>query len=443
MANPCAMPAAWKKYLFTLQVTVALIVGLGLGILAKATGAAWLNGAMTFGGDIFVQLLKLAVIPLIFTMIVASITSLSTGRVGTKTAARLGGKTLFWFGITSVIAVVIGIAVALVIRPGEGVKLPSDSAQTSTEAGKWTDFVKEIVPSNPVSAFAEGNVPQIVFLAIVFALAASAIGKKAQPFIELNAAILEIAQRALLWLIRIIPIGAVFLIGSAASSHGIDLVGPLIKFTASIYIGCLVILIGVYPLVLWIFGRVSPLSFFVRSWQAIQFGFVSCSSIAALPISKKAATEKLGIQRDYADFAVPFGAAVKMDGGAGVYPAVAAIFVAQISGHPLDLVDYGIIVLISLCASASSSGQTSGALAILTLTLAAVGLPLTSVGLLLAIDPILDMMRTATNVAGQLAIPVVVAHSERILDRTAWKGRKNPLGSLRPRLELSPSRRTA
>src|SRR6185312_15724320 len=307
--------------------------------------------------------------------------------------------------------------------------------------GSWTDFLTGIVPTNPVGAFVEGNVLQIVFLAVVSGAAALLIGEAAEPFVTLNRSVLAIVQKALWWVIRLAPIGTLGLIGNAVASYGWDLLAPLAKFTTAVYVGCAIVLFVVYPLVLILAGRLNPLRFFAGAWPAIELAFVSRSSVGTMPVTQRS-VERLGVPREYASFAVPFGATTKMDGCAAIYPALAAIFVAQVFGVSLSPVDYLLIAFVSVVGSAATAGLT-GALVMLTLTLSTLGLPLAGAGLLLAIDPILDMIRTATNVAGQALVPTVVAAREGTLDRAAYEsaGRRDltepePVAETRP--ELSP-----
>ncbi|WP_236670066.1 dicarboxylate/amino acid:cation symporter, partial [Streptomyces antimycoticus] len=189
-------------------------------------------------------------------------------------------------------------------------------------------------------------------------------------------------------------------------------------FTADIYIGCALVMFGVYPLLLATVAKVNPLSFFKGAWPAIQLAFVSRSSVGTMPLTQKV-TERLGVPKEYASFAVPFGSTTKMDGCASIYPAIAAIFIAQIFDVHLGIGDYLLIAFVSVIGSAATAGLT-GATVMLTLTLSTLGLPLEGVGLLMAIDPVLDMMRTATNVAGQSLIPVIVSAREKILDHEAY-----------------------
>jgi Na+/H+-dicarboxylate symporter len=189
-------------------------------------------------------------------------------------------------------------------------------------------------------------------------------------------------------------------------------------FTLDVYIGCAIVLFVVYPILIKLHGlKVSK--FFAGAWPAIQFAFVSRSSIGTLPLTQRVVTRNLGVSENYASFAVPIGATTKMDGCAAIYPALAAITVAQLFGVPLGIREYLLIAFVSVVGSAATAGLT-GAVVMLTLTLSTLGLPLAGVGLLLAIDPILDMMRTATNVAGQALVPVLVAKRNGLLDEKVY-----------------------
>ncbi|MCP3800443.1 dicarboxylate/amino acid:cation symporter [Allokutzneria sp. A3M-2-11 16] len=405
-----------KKIPFWVQIVAGLVLGIALGVIARVGDLTWLGTALSTIGGTFVQLLMLAVVPLVFTAIVVSIANLRHINGGPGTVARLTGKTLLWFGITSLIAVLVGIATGLVSNPGQGVALTPDTGYTPKTQGSWLDFLKGIIPSNPVDAFtSNGKVLQIVFLAVVIGIAAYKVGEKAEPFVAFNRSLLEVVQKALWWVIRLAPLGTLGLIGKAASQYGFDLLRPLATFVIGVYVACAVVLFVVYPVLLRVVGKVSPAKFFANAWPAIQLAFVSRSSIGTLPLTQRTTIDNLGVPREYASFAVPFGASTKMDGCAAVYPAIAAIFVSQVFNVPLSLWDYVLIAFVSVVGSAATAGLT-GATVMLTLTLSTVGLPLAGVGLLLAIDPILDMMRTATNVAGQMVVPVLVARSEGTLD---------------------------
>ncbi len=411
-----------KRFSFSLQLLTGLAAGVALGFAARIWDVTWLAETLNRVGQIFVQLLKLAVPPLVFTAVLVSVANLRN----VNGAARLAVKTLMWFLITAAVSVALAIGLGLLIDPGRGVTLDTGAARAPEHAGTWLDFVTGILPTNVVTAFTEVNVLQIVFLGAVLGAAALAAGEKAEPALALARSVLELVQKALWWVIRLAPIGTAGLIGKAVSTYGWDLLAPLAKFSAGVYIGCLLVLLAVYPVLLAVWGKVSPVGFFRNAWPAIELAFVSRSSVGTLPLTQRVTVERNGVDPDYASFAVPFGATTKMDGCASVYPALAAIFVAQVFGVPLGLGDYLLIAFVSVVGSAATAGLT-GATVMLTLTLSTLGLPLEGVGLLLAIDPILDMMRTATNVAGQMVVPVLVARSEGRLDTAVFDAPPQPL----------------
>lgn len=419
-------PRSRRNTIFGIAVLAGLVLGALLGFVAKQAEVSWLATSLARIGEIFVSLVQFTVIPLVFTAIVVGITSLSR-LGGPRTAARLGARTLLWFAATSLVAVVIGLTIGLIGNLGAGVSVtPSDDAVASIAErprGDWWAFIQSIVPANVFSAFAEGQVLQVVFLALLVGAAAYALGERAEAFVRFNQAAFDIIQKVLGWIIWLAPLGVLGLLGNAFASYGNEFFAPLASLIAAVYLGCALVLFGVYPLLLRFVGQVSPLTFFRRSWTALQFAFVSQSSGATLPLSRQAAVH-LGVPRAYASFAVPLGTTTKMDGCAAVFPAITTIFIANMFGISLGFGEYLLIVLVAVFGSLATAG-TTGWFTMLTLTLAAVNLPAeviaTGVAIVFAINPILDMMRTATNVAGQITVPVLVARGAGILDDEALR----------------------
>ncbi|WP_369046973.1 dicarboxylate/amino acid:cation symporter [Sinomonas sp. P10A9] len=410
------------------QIIAALVIGLALGLLAKYTGSTkahpnGLGATLAMIGSSYVSLLQTAVVPLIFTAVVSSIANLRQ----VSNAAKLTWNTLLWFAITAFIAVMIGIGLGVFFQPGANTGI-TQQATYAGKTGDWWAFLVGLFPKNFLglsasSAVADGgtvttnvsfNVLQILVIAIAVGVAALKIGAKAEPFLTFNRSALEIIQKVLWWIIRLAPLGTIGLIGNAVAVYGWDTIGALGKFSVAIYAGLVLVLFVVYPILVKSHG-LSVKQYFTGVWPAVQLGFVSRSSIGTLPLTQRVTERNLGVPSGYASFAVPLGATTKMDGCAAVYPAVAAIFVAQFFGIPLDFSQYLLIVLVSVLGSAATAG-TTGAVVMLTLTLSTLGLPLAGVGLLLAIDPILDMGRTAVNVAGQALVPAIVAKRQGILD---------------------------
>ncbi|MFC7404797.1 dicarboxylate/amino acid:cation symporter [Georgenia alba] len=420
---------------FSVQIVLGLLLGVLLGWLALTIGPRpdgtdnGLTVALSTVGDAFVTLLKAVVPPLVFTAIVASIANLR----GVANGARLAAQTLLWFAVTALVAVSLGIGLGLILRPGANTAVSPDEAASPDSTGSWLDFLQGLVPVNVLGLAAESapetaedgsllgvttevsfNVLQLIVVALAIGVAALKVGRKAEPFLTFNASFLAIVQTVLWWIIRLAPIGTLGLIGRAVATYGWGSLTSLGTFAAAIYLGLALVLLVVYPVLLRAHG-LNPLSYFRGAWPAIQLGFVSRSSIGTLPVTERVTHRNLGVPRAYASFAVPLGSTTKMDGCAAIYPAIAAIFVAQFYGVELAVTDYLLIAFVSVVGSAATAGLT-GATVMLTLTLSTLGLPLEGVGLLLAIDPILDMGRTALNVAGQALVPVIVAKRERMLD---------------------------
>ena len=421
---------------FGVQVLIGLVLGVVLGLVARSMGADgvdattgevdpnWLTETLSTVGGTFVTLLRAVVPPLVFLAIVASIANLRE----VTDAARLAWRTLAWFAITALVAVVIGIVLGLVLQPGEHTSVTSDAAAAPSTTGSWLDFLTGLVPANVLglqgSASGDGsvglsfNVLQILVVSIAVGIATLKVGEAAESFLAFVRSALAVVQKVLWWIILLAPIATVGLLGNAVASYGWDALGSLGMFTVAIYAGLAIVALGVYPAILRLNG-LSVRQFFSGAWPAISLAFVSRSSVGTMPLTESVTERNLGVPRSYASFAVPLGATTKMDGCASIYPAISAIFVAQFFGLDLSITDYLLIAFVSVIGSAATAGVT-GATVMLTLTLSTLGLPLEGVGLLLAIDPILDMGRTAVNVTGQALVPTIVAKREGILDQQAY-----------------------
>jgi len=421
---------------FAVQVLIGLVLGVVLGLVARSMGADgvdattgevdpnWLTETLGTIGSTFVTLLRAVVPPLVFLAIVASIANLRdvTG------AARLAWRTLAWFAITALIAVTIGIVLGLVLQPGDHTSVTADAASAPSTTGSWLDFLTGLVPANVLGleGYDNGdgsvgfsfNVLQILVVSIAVGIATLKVGEAADPFLAFVRSALAVVQKVLWWIILLAPVATVGLLGNAVASYGWDALGSLGMFTVAIYAGLALVIAGVYPTLLRLHG-LSVRQFFSGAWPAISLAFVSRSSIGTMPVTESVTERNLGVPRSYASFAVPLAATTKMDGCASIYPAISAIFVAQFFGLDLSVTDYLLIAFVSVIGSAATAGVT-GATVMLTLTLSTLGLPLEGVGLLLAIDPILDMGRTAVNVAGQALVPTIVAKREGILDQTTY-----------------------
>ena len=419
------------------QILAALVVGLAVGFLARSMGGDqddpnWLTTTVSEVGSVYVSLLTAAVVPLVFTAVVTSIAQLRQ----VTNAARLAGQTLLWFAITAFIAVLLGLAIGTIGQPGRYTDVEADAAAAPSSHGSWLGFLDSIVPANFMGLTAESSAPtsgavetdltfnvlQILVISIAIGIAAMMIGPKAEPFLDVTASMLAIIQKVLWWIIRLAPIGTLALIARAVATYGWDALSSLGVFVLCMYVGLALVFLVVYPILVRSNGLAAK-QYFTGVWPAVQLGFVSRSSVGTMPLTQRVTERNLGVPRSYASFAVPLGAVTKMDGCAALYPAIAALFVAQFFGLDMTITQYVLVVFVSVIGSAATAG-TTGATVMLTLTLSTLGLPLEGVGLLLAVEPIVDMGRTAVNVAGQALVPTIVAKREGILDRELYSARR-------------------
>jgi Na+/H+-dicarboxylate symporter len=415
---------------FGAQVITGLVVGLILGFIARAQGAdggddgPWLATFLDKTGSIYVDLLKTMVPPLIITAVITSVANLRK----VANAARLAISTLVWFAITAFFSVLAGILVGLVMKPGNGTSIDASTAEEPSHTGSWMGFIDSVVPQNFLGLGAESssdgsvavsfNVLQLLIISIVLGVAAVKAGKSAEPFLNVTESLLGVVQKVLWWIIRLAPIGTGALIGHAVADYGWDAMGSLGKFVLAIYVGLAIVLLVIYPVVLKLNG-LPVVGFYRRVWPVTSLGFVTRSSMGVMPVTQRVTERSMGVPGAYASFAIPLGATTKMDGCASVYPAVAALFVSQFFGVDLSFTDFLLIMFVSVIGSAATAG-TTGATVMLTLTLSTLGLPLAGVGLLLAIEPIIDMGRTAVNVTGQSLVATVVAKRAGIWEKDVW-----------------------
>ncbi|WP_443747765.1 dicarboxylate/amino acid:cation symporter [Asticcacaulis solisilvae] len=371
-------------------------------------------------GNTYIRAIKMLVAPLVFFTIAASIARLGHGEGDHENgsggrALRLGAYTIGWFMITSAIAVSVGLAIGIYFQPGHGVGvLPVDPSPIKAVPGP-VEVLTGIVPSNIFQSFAEGKVLSIVVFAILVGAALGALGQKTRELSTLIDQGSQVMFKLTRWIIQLTPIGVFGLIGSVVASYGLEALKPLIPYIGLIYLGCLIEIFIVYPTLLKIHGlRVR--GFYKGIFTAQQTAFFTCSSIGTLPVSLQVAVDNLKLPKSFAGFALPLGANMKMDGCGAIYPAISSIFIANYFGIHLTPTHYVIIALSSILGSLATAGVPGVATVMLTVTLSAAGLPLEGLAILAAIDRILDMMRTATNVTSQILVATLVARENGLIE---------------------------
>ena len=395
------------------RTAAGFVLGIVAGLILREQAPIWLQPI----GDVYLNLIRMVVAPLVLFTIASSIARLGEG-VG---AVRLGVKTIVWFALTSLLAVLVGIGFGHLINPGMGLSDLPLGEVTERVIPTPLEVLIGVVPTNPFAALAEGKVLQIIFFSALVGVALVALGERAAGVRRLVDEGAAIVFRITRWVIQLTPFGVFGLIGSVVGGYGWEALLPLGKFIFAISAACQFHILVVYSGLLKMHG-LKATSFFRGAFAAQQTAFATSSSLGTLPITLRQTVERLGVPQAYAAFAVPLAANVKMDGCGAIYPAIASIFIAQYFQIDLTLTQYVLIGLTAVLGSLGTAGVPGTSIVMLTLTLSTAGLPLEGIGYIVAIDRIIDMMRTATNVTGQMLVPVLVAKEEKILNEDIYNG---------------------
>ncbi|UVI28739.1 dicarboxylate/amino acid:cation symporter [Paenibacillus spongiae] len=409
---------ARKRVNFGYRVLLALGIGLITGIILNATG----TDATSIGtiGSIYVNLIKMLVIPLVSVLVISSITSISSlGQL-----RKIGIKTISLFLVTTGIAALIGLLVALAINPGTGIEQAVPEDFKAREIPTFSQVILDLVPSNPVSDMADGKVVPVLIFAIFLAIAIVHLaGKKpeaVEPVKKFIDSLTQVMHQVTKYIIRLTPYGVYALIGSMAAKYGWETLKPLIALIIATYVAlALHFIITFFGLVTFVV-KINPLRFLRKAYPTIAVAFTTRSSYATLPVNLEVITKRMKVSPRIASFVAPLGATMNMNGCGGVWPAVVAIFVAQVYGISLNISDYILIVVVSMISSIGVAGVPGPASISTTVVLTALGLPLEGLGLVLAIDAIVDMGRTAVNATGTTVSALIVGKSEGEFDREAF-----------------------
>ncbi|NZA24875.1 dicarboxylate/amino acid:cation symporter [Luteimonas sp. SJ-92] len=409
----------WFRIPFWKRVAGGFVFGALAGWLMGPAAEIWLQPL----GTLYVNLIRMIAVPLVFFAVVNAVSALH----GQRSVAALGGRTFGWFAITAMLAVGVGLAMAFLFDPGVGVELAPPPDYTPREVPTPVQVLLDVVPTNPFAALAEGRILQVIFFAGLLGFALVKLGGRTAGLRDLVGQASEAMIQVTRFVLEVTPIGTFGLIAGLVGAYGFGKLLPLGNFVLALYLGCALHIVFVYGGLLLAHG-LSPLKFFRGAAPGMQVAFVSSSSFAALPAALRSVTHNLGVNRDYAAFAVPLGASIKMDGCGAIYPSLAAVFAAQYYGIELSFAQYVVILLASVLGSFGTAGVPGTAVVMATVVLSAAGLPLEVLGILLAIDRILDMMRTMTNVTGQMLVPVLVARETGLLDRAVYDAPLSDIG---------------
>ncbi len=412
---------AMRKPGLTGQIIMAMILGIIIGTIFKGLPAdGWLytnivGGLFYVVGKVFVISLKMLVVPLVFVSLVCGTSALGDpAKLG-----RVGGKTLAFYLATTCIAITLALIAALAMSPGVGIDATSGASFVAKEAPGLAQVFINIFPCNPIKAAAEGNMLQIIVFSILFGVSISLLGDKAERisvfFLDLN----EIIMKMITILMKLAPWGVFCLLAKVFAEQGLEVILPLAKYFFTVVMVLIIHATLTYGGLLTVFGRLKPAIFYKKMRSVWLFAFSTASSNATLPVTMQTVEKRLGVDNSIASFTVPLGATINMDGTA-IMQGVATVFIAQAYGIQLEASQFLQVIITATLASVGTAGVPGVGLITLAMVLQQVGLPVEGIGLIIGVDRLLDMMRTAVNITGDASATCIVARSEKCIDMAVY-----------------------
>ncbi len=404
----------------TRKILIGLAAGIAVGALINLVGQPeWaqtylVDAVFDTVGQVFVLALKMLIVPLVLVSLVCGVSALSDpSRLG-----RLGGKALGLYLATTAVAVTTGLLAAALIDPGVGVNMTAANF-TATPSPSLKEVLLDMVPENPVAAMAEGKMLQLIVFAILFGLALNFAGKPGERikaiFTDLNRVVMELVTIVM----RLAPYGVFALVARLAATLEAAAIGEVAAYFFTVLGVLLFHGLVTYPVLLKLLSGLNPVIFLSKMRAVMTFAFSTASSGATLPVTLRTVEERLGVHNSVASFTVPLGATINMDGTA-IMQGVATVFIANAFGIDLSVTQLAMVVLMAVLASVGTAAVPGVGLVMLTTVLTQVGLPVEGIGLILGVDRLLDMVRTAVNVTGDATVTSIVAVSEGEFDREVF-----------------------
>jgi Na+/H+-dicarboxylate symporter len=409
-----------KKMNLTTKVLLGMALGIILGLIFNLTGMNAegtfvnqfvVNGAFHIVGKMFVNMLKMLVVPLVFFSLICGVTGIGDIRM----LGRVGTKSFALYMLTTAIAIATAILIAASLGIGDGLNLETAASFSGKEAPPLSQVLIDIIPKNPVAAMANGDMLPIIFFSIMVGVSMLMVGHKAKPFIEGAEVANEIMMKMVNIIMALAPYAVFALIAKAVANLGLDLLASLAGYVL-VLVGALMFHLFVTLMItLKVFSGLSPVMFLKKIRNVQVFAFSTASSNATIPVTMRTVTQRFGVNNSVASFTVPFGATINMDGTA-IMQGVATVFIANVYGVDLGMGGYLTVILMSVLASIGTAGVPGVGLIMLSMVFTQVGLPVEGIGLVLGVDRLMDMIRTAVNVSGDAAVSSIVAKSEGKLD---------------------------
>jgi Na+/H+-dicarboxylate symporter len=402
------------------QILIALFLGIIFAFLARSLGfESFVIYKVSILGDLFLRALRMVIIPLIFSSIISGITSIGES----KNFGRLSIKTLSYYITTTLIAISTGLILVNLIKPGVGARLGLQEIPAGLTGGvhSLSENLLEIIPINPLASMVEGKILPVLFFALLFGYF---ITKTDEPYKQIMTdffdAVFNVMMKLTHFIILFTPVGVFALIAKVVARTGIDVFIPLGGYMITVAAALAVHAVIIIPGLLYFLGGINPLAHLKAVSAALLTAFSTSSSSATLPLTMSSVEENAGVSNKISSFVLPLGATINMDGTA-LYECVAAIFIAQVYGIDLSFGQQFVVVITALLASIGAAGIPMAGLVMMTVILNAVGLPLEGIGLILAVDRILDMMRSAVNVWSDVSGAALIAVSEGETDLTVMR----------------------
>ena len=413
-----------KKLSLTSKIFIGLIAGVICGVIfnlfvpaSYVRDTIIIDGICYVIGNGFIKLMKMLVVPLVFCSLVCGASAIGD----TKTLGKVGGKTIAFYLATTAIAVTVAISVAALIKPGIGLNMNLIEAENVTVAEKTSAVytLLDIIPDNPFSSLANGNMLQVIVFALIVGILLAKMGERAELvanfFSQFNDLMMEMTNLVM----SFAPIGVFFMLTRTFANLGFDAFIPLLKYMGSVVLGLGVQCFVVYMILLFVFTRLNPFKFIKKFFPVMAFAFSTSTSNATIPLNIETLEEKIGVSRKVSSFTIPLGATINMD-GTSIMQGVAVVFAAQAYGINLGISGYLTVIATATLASIGTAGIPSVGLVTLTMVFSAVGLPVEAITLIMGIDRILDMLRTAVNVTGDAVCTTVVAYQNKDVDKEVF-----------------------
>lgn len=424
-----------KKGLRKRSLTTTIFISLLLGALAGIAlhyvvpsgyvrDTVIINGIFYVIGNGFISLMQMLVVPLVFCSLICG--SMAIG--DTKKLGKVGIKTMVFYLFTTAVAISVALGIGKIFNPGVGLdmsKVQTAAAGAAGEPTSFADTLLNIIPKNPVNSLAEGNMLQIIVFALIVGILLAKRGEKADTIAKFFSQFNDLMMDMTMAVMKLAPFGVFCLIAKTFSSIGFDAFVPMLKYMFCVFLALALQCLGVYQILLKIFTGLNPIRFIKKFLPVMGFAFSTATSNATIPLSIDTLHKKMGVSKKISSFTIPLGATINMDGTA-IMQGVAVVFVAQAFGIALAPSDYLTVIATATLASVGTAGVPGVGLVTLSMVFNSVGLPVEGIGIIMGIDRILDMTRTAVNITGDAVCTTIVAAQDGSLNREVFnKGQKN------------------